>query len=38
MDEALKYIETTYGEEEYKPFILTGADNTTQLLDENYNR
>lgn len=38
MNEALKYIETVYGEEKYKPFILTGADNTTQLLDENYNR
>lgn len=38
MEEALAYIESEYGNEELKPFILTGGDNTTQLLDENYDR
>lgn len=38
MEHALAHIEEEYGYEEFKPFILTGADNTTQLLDENYER
>lgn len=38
MEEGLDFIISRYGDDEKKPFILTGADNTTQLLDENYNR
>lgn len=36
IDEALKYIIDNYGKEEYKPFLFTSGDNTTQLLDEHY--
>ena len=36
IEEGLNFIIEKFGNEEFKPFIFTGADNTTQLLDEHY--
>ncbi len=38
MEESLEFIIARFGNDELKPFLFTGADKTTQLLDENYNR
>lgn len=38
IEDALSHIESAYGNEAHKPFIMTGDDNTTQLLDRNYDR
>lgn len=36
MEEAFDFIITEFGNEKYKPFIFTTADNTTELLDLHY--
>lgn len=36
-EEGLDLIIKKFGNEHHKPFIFTGADNTTELLDQHYN-
>lgn len=38
MEEGLEYIIKTYGNEQQKPFLLTGSDDTSEYLDINYDR
>lgn len=38
MKEGLDYIIDQYGNEQYKPFLITGSDDTSEFLDQNYDK